>query len=426
MGRELTGRRRGGVDGRRQTVDGRLETRDGRLETAAESLQSTVRSPQSNSLGLRPKEFWAVNNVSFELKRGECLGLIGRNGAGKTTLLKMLNGLIKPDAGRIEMRGRVGALISLGAGFNGVLTGRENIYTNASVLGLSKKEIDAKLDEIIDFAEIGDFIDTPVQNYSSGMTVRLGFAVATALEPDILLLDEVLAVGDAAFRSKCYSRIVGLRKKAAVILVSHNMEQIARVCDRALVLSRGTTLYRGTANGGIEAYDRMNETAGERGEVFLSVGWPILDFSYSTMPSSMPCGGSLLLRMRFTSEEALPDFVLRITFFNASGLFSAECNLSSRQNGIQIEPGQNQWDVQLAPIALKKGRYRVSINLLDSSGDFVVWSHKQQEITVTGGYPGAIADYQLQLHSWNGRQCLGFWKQEDDNRMIGNQAGETV
>ena len=119
--------------------------------------------------GLRTKEFWAVNNVSFELKRGECLGLIGRNGAGKTTLLKMLNGLIKPDAGRIEMRGRVGALIALGAGFNPILTGRENIYVNGSVLGLTKKEIGAKLDEIVDFAEIGDFIDTPVQNYSSGM-----------------------------------------------------------------------------------------------------------------------------------------------------------------------------------------------------------------------------------------------------------------
>jgi len=147
---------------------------------------------------LRESEFWANREISFELRRGECLGLIGRNGAGKTTLLRMLNGLIKPDNGRIEMRGRVGALIALGAGFNPILSGRENIYVNASVLGLNRHEIDMKMDEIIEFAEIGEFIDMPVQNYSSGMAVRLGFAVATALEPDILILDEVLAVGDAA------------------------------------------------------------------------------------------------------------------------------------------------------------------------------------------------------------------------------------
>jgi len=263
MGRELTGRRRGGVDGRRQTVDGRLETRDGRLETAAESLQSTVRSPQSNSLGLRPKEFWAVNNVSFELKRGECLGLIGRNGAGKTTLLKMLNGLIKPDAGRIEMRGRVGALIALGAGFNPILTGRENIYVNGSVLGLSKKEIGAKLNEIIDFAEIGDFIDTPVQSYSSGMTVRLGFAVASALDPDIMLLDEVLAVGDVSFQAKCLNRLAELRSRgAAFILVSHNMHQISRFSDRVLYLKNGQVSHCGDREDGIERFLSDMDQAG--------------------------------------------------------------------------------------------------------------------------------------------------------------------
>lgn len=257
MGRELTGRRRGGVDGRRQTVDGRLETRDGRLETAAESLQSTVRSPQSNSLGLRPKEFWAVNNVSFELKRGECLGLIGRNGAGKTTLLKMLNGLIKPDEGRIEMRGRVGALIALGAGFNPVLTGRENIYVNGSVLGLTKKEIDAKLDEIVDFAEIGDFIDTPVQNYSSGMAVRLGFAVASSIRPDVLLIDEVLAVGDLSFVFKCLNRIADILPRCAVIFVSHQMPLVARTCSRVIVMDRGQEIYSGESIAqGIEIYSK--------------------------------------------------------------------------------------------------------------------------------------------------------------------------
>src|SRR5436309_15013626 len=160
-------------------------------------VQDTVKDlfgSANSTASLRPHEFWALNDISFEVRRGECLGLIGHNGAGKTTLLKMLSGLIKPDGGRIEMRGKVGALIALGAGFNPILTGRENIYVNATILGLKKREIDEKLEEIIDFADIGDFIDTPVQSYSSGMQVRLGFAIATAIEPEVLLLDEVLAV----------------------------------------------------------------------------------------------------------------------------------------------------------------------------------------------------------------------------------------
>jgi len=190
---------------------------------------------------LRPDEFWAVKDVSFELKRGECLGLIGRNGAGKTTLLRMLNGLIKPDKGRIEMRGRVGALIALGAGFNPILTGRENIYVNASVLGLKKKEIDAKFDEIVEFAELGDFIDSPVQSYSSGMAVRLGFAIAITIRPDILLIDEVLAVGDLSFQKKAYTAISNILKHAAVIFVSHSVSQITKVSNRAMLLKKGRT-----------------------------------------------------------------------------------------------------------------------------------------------------------------------------------------
>ena len=162
---------------------------------------------------LRDGEFFAVKDVSFELRRGDCLGLLGHNGAGKTTLLKMLNGLIKPDAGSIMMRGRVGALIALGAGFNPILTGRENIYINGSVLGLTKKEIDAKIDEIIDFAEIREFIDMPVQSYSSGMAGRLGFAVATALDPDVLIVDEVLAVGLHLVESYASERRCALPKK---------------------------------------------------------------------------------------------------------------------------------------------------------------------------------------------------------------------
>jgi len=192
---------------------------------------------------LRKDEFWAVEDVSFELKRGECLGLIGHNGAGKSTLLKMLNGLITPDKGRITMKGRVGALIELGAGFNPILTGRENIYNNGIVLGFSRKDIDKKFDAIVDFADIGDFIDTPVQNYSSGMKVRLGFGVAVQLKPDVLLIDEVLAVGDISFQMKCYNAINEMLKKTAVIFVSHNVQQVARLCDKVLQLDRGKVKY---------------------------------------------------------------------------------------------------------------------------------------------------------------------------------------
>ncbi|MGK7933153.1 MAG: ABC transporter ATP-binding protein [Microcystaceae cyanobacterium] len=192
---------------------------------------------------LRPKEFWSVEDVSFEVKRGECLGLIGHNGAGKSTLLKMLNGTLKPDRGKIEMRGRVGALIELGAGFNPILTGRENIYANGLILGFTKKEVDQKMDRIIDFCEIEDFLETPVLNYSSGMRVKLGFAVAIAMDPDVLIIDEVLAVGDVGFRAKCFNAIHEVIKNAAVILVSHQMPQIARICTNVLVMNHGKMDY---------------------------------------------------------------------------------------------------------------------------------------------------------------------------------------
>ncbi|PQB05924.1 ABC transporter ATP-binding protein [Aureitalea marina] len=194
----------------------------------------------SASSDLRPREFWAVRDISFELRRGECLGLIGHNGAGKSTLLKMLNGLIMPDEGTITMHGRIGALIELGAGFNPILTGRENIYNNGAVLGFSRKEIDNKLDQIIEFAELKEFIDMPVQHYSSGMKVRLGFAIAAQMEPDVLLIDEVLAVGDVGFRMKCLTRLGELLTNCAVVFVSHTMPQIARISNLAYLLEKGT------------------------------------------------------------------------------------------------------------------------------------------------------------------------------------------
>lgn len=204
---------------------------------------------------LRPDEFWAVNDVSFELRRGQCIGLIGHNGAGKTTLLKLLNGLIKPDGGTISIRGRVGALIALGAGFNPILSGRENVFINAAVLGMTQKETKAKFDQIVEFSGIEEFIDAPVQSYSSGMAVRLGFAIAVHTNPDILLLDEVLAVGDVGFQAKCFNTLARLREQGtAFILVSHNMHQIERYSDEVLYLKAGQLAYNGAADAGIKAF----------------------------------------------------------------------------------------------------------------------------------------------------------------------------
>ncbi|WP_432409968.1 ABC transporter ATP-binding protein [Rasiella sp. SM2506] len=198
-----------------------------------------------NERQLRPKEFWAVKDINFELRRGECLGLIGHNGAGKSTLLKILNGLINPDAGKVTIKGRVGALIELGAGFNPVLSGRENIYNNGAILGFTRKEIDAKVEEIIDFAEIREFIDMPVRNYSSGMKVRLGFAVAAQMEPDVLIIDEVLAVGDLGFVLKCFKTIDTILPNTAIVFVSHSMPMVSRICNQIILMEKGVAKFQG-------------------------------------------------------------------------------------------------------------------------------------------------------------------------------------
>jgi len=204
---------------------------------------------------LRNGEFWAVRDLSFELRKGETLGIIGLNGSGKSTTLKMVNGIFMPDNGCIEVRGRVGALIEVGAGFHPILTGRENIYINGSILGMTKKELDKKFDEIVDFAELRDFIDTPVKFYSSGMFIRLGFAVAVFCEPEILLIDEILSVGDISFQNKAFKRLYEIKEKAnGIIYVGHNMIHIRNMCDKILVLDKGNTLFFGDTTDGIKFF----------------------------------------------------------------------------------------------------------------------------------------------------------------------------
>ena len=205
---------------------------------------------------LRSQEFWALKDVSFQLKKGDSLGLVGANGAGKSTLLRIISGLINPDTGIIEIKGRVAPLIALGAGFNPILTGRENIYANMSILGLSKREIDQKFESVVDFSEIREAIDAPVQTYSSGMSARLGFACAVHIEPEILLLDEVLSVGDIKFRMKCHQRLAKLREKGtAFILVSHNSHSILNICNTAIYLKKGQLVTSGETEAVVNRYE---------------------------------------------------------------------------------------------------------------------------------------------------------------------------
>ena len=213
----------------------------------------------STSGVLREGEFWAVNDVSFEVHGGEALGIMGVNGCGKTTLLRILNGVYAPDTGRIQIRGRVGALIAAGAGFAPMLSGRENVYVNGTLLGLTTQEIDGLMDEIIAFSELGHFIDLPVKNYSSGMYVRLGFAIAALSRPDVLLMDEVLAVGDLNFQKKCYDHILQLKRQGtAIILVSHSPGAIWAVCDRGLFMDKGIARLDGPVEDVIRSYDDQN------------------------------------------------------------------------------------------------------------------------------------------------------------------------
>lgn len=210
---------------------------------------------RSRSESLRPQEFWALDDVTFSVKRGERMGLIGGNGSGKSTLLRLLAGIYQPDAGRIEVRGKVCALIALGAGFHPSLTGRENIYLNGTILGMTKCEIDAHFDEIVDFADVGEFLDAPVKTYSSGMHVRLGFAIAIHSSPDLLLVDEVLAVGDAAFQKKCFEKVSTLNEKGtALIFVSHSMSAVERMCTTGLFLKNGKQMFMGNIRESVQRY----------------------------------------------------------------------------------------------------------------------------------------------------------------------------
>ena len=341
-------------------------------------VQGTIKdlyASANSTASLRPHEFWALKDLSFEVRRGECLGLIGHNGAGKTTLLRLLNGLIKPDRGRVEIRGRISALISLGAGFNPILTGRENIYVNGSILGLSRKEIDDELDDIIKFADIGAFIDMPTQSYSSGMQVRLGFAIATAVRPDILLLDEVLAVGDAGFRAKCFDRIGRILTSAAVIFVSHSEAQIYRICNKALLLADGKVVIEDHPERVLTSY-RLGVTHARPQDSKVTDD-RVKNVLLQLESSKLKYGGELKLTAAFevTAECKIGAVLIR---FWRNGEFIANGDATfSREEAFVLHPGNSQFLINLRPLHLQAGKYALTFAAFDETRKRTIlhWVH---------------------------------------------------
>ena len=204
------------------------------------------------------KEFWAIKNITFEVEKGDRWGIIGLNGAGKSTLLKIISGVMKPTEGSVEIKGKIVPLLELGAGFDGNYTGKENIFLNGAMLGFSKEFLEEKYDEIVEFSEVGKFIDVPLKNYSSGMRARLGFSIATTIKPEILILDEVLSVGDAKFRKKSENKILSLFSEGVTVLfVSHSIIQVKRICNKAIWLEKGEVVMMGDAKEVCDAYEKI-------------------------------------------------------------------------------------------------------------------------------------------------------------------------
>jgi lipopolysaccharide transport system ATP-binding protein len=328
----------------------------------------------SHSEKLRKNEFWAVDDVSFEVKKGESLGLIGPNGSGKSTLLKMLNGIFWPDKGKITVKGRVGALIEVGAGFHPLLTGRENIYVNAAILGMTKEEVDAKFDDIVEFADIGDFIDAPVKSYSSGMFVRLGFAVAAHCEPDILLVDEVLAVGDINFQIRCLRHITKMMDRCAVILVSQSPNLIRFNCQKVLFLNNGKTQFLGLSSQGVDAYDdymmrqRLSEnSAGKESKFDPKVelnSVDLFDKNYNKI-TEVDAGGSLIIEGSFTVVKPIREAIVGVQFWLDCLERSFVCYSSQVSGGqyYDLARGEHKFRITIPKISLKAGMYNIGVRI---------------------------------------------------------------
>lgn len=318
----------------------------------------SLRSARRAEPELRDSEFWALRNVSFELKRGDALALMGSNGSGKTTMLKVLNGLLKPDTGSVTLKGRVGALISLGAGFNPILTGRENVYVNGSVLGFSKRDIDARFDEIVQFADIERAIDAPVRTYSSGMQVRLGFSIATCMDPQILLIDEVLAVGDFNFRSRCYGRLAKLMADTTILFVSHSAQQVTRICSKGILLEEGTPIVFDDVAKVILEYNRRYAPSAEFRVLYD--GSARLE-SATIEEKEITFGSDLVLNLAIRSEQLYPNCFLRLLIRKADEELVGEWNSELHDQTFDLPVGLSEHRFTVENLRLHDGIYRLAL-----------------------------------------------------------------
>lgn len=332
------------------------------------------------------EDFWALKDVSFSIRRGDVLGIIGRNGAGKSTLLKILSRITEPTEGRIRIRGRVASLLEVGTGFHPELTGRENIFLNGAILGMSRREIKEKFDEIVAFAEIDRFVDTPVKRYSSGMYVRLAFAVAAHLEPEILVIDEVLAVGDAQFQKKCLGKMqeVSNSQGRTVLFVSHQLGAIRRLCKSALLLQSGHTDGITTVERALALYTQdVRETpstidlSGIKRAASLAGGSKLARISVE--PEYITYGRPLKITCRIESSRRVVGSVLGVAFDSLDG--SRVMTLDSDNSGaeVTIEPGLNEITMNLARNPLTPGMYVCAASLfsgktiIDAVTSFATW-----------------------------------------------------
>jgi lipopolysaccharide transport system ATP-binding protein len=326
-----------------------------------DSIMRFARNPIAALRRSKQETFWALKDVSLEVKEGEVLGLIGRNGAGKTTLLKILSRITRPTTGHAEIRGHVRSLLEVGTGFHGELTGRENTYFSGSLLGMKKREIDRKLDEIIAFAEIEKFIDTPVKHYSSGMYVRLAFAVAAHLEPEILLVDEVLAVGDINFQKKCLGKMGDVaRAGRTVVLVSHQMNQMRRLCDRVVWVDGGAIRMVGAAHEVVSAYEAAMSSGDRQSEGFRTktktaahfLGWEI-EGAAPESRHKLESFGPVTIKFALEVNTPIRQVHHGVVLYN----HNREVIWGKGLDGLTLGPGRHEFSNRFPSLPLRPGPY---------------------------------------------------------------------
>ncbi len=361
-------------------------------------LSHSLRKSFQRTNGLSPDDniLWALRDVSFELDKGRSLALIGSNGAGKTTILKLLANITKPTSGQVIANGKLSALIELGAGFHPDLTGRENIYLNGTILGLSRKQIDRRFDEIVAFSEIERFIETPVKRYSSGMTVRLGFAVAACIEPDILLVDEVLAVGDALFQQKCLQRIQSLLQNGtSIIFVSHNFYLIRAVCDLALYLDHGQIKAEGQTLDVIAKYERalheeralkLQATQAGRIETDSDIEVKKVEIvgSDDQETQELYSGQPARLKMHYAAYRAVGPIHVSAIITRSDGVTCCMMRTSLDNIQLSLDRGEGIVSVTLEPMQLISGKYIAEAYFLNASDSLGIASGRSDWFYVHG------------------------------------------